>query len=111
MGSCQKSCPYGAISIVNGTASVDYRRCTGCGICTDVCPKNLIKMIPYDTYYWVGCSSKDRAEGAVTVKDNVAVIDYTVCTGCGACFRVCPEGIIWKADAVGASDLVFSKGK
>ena len=62
--------------------------CSGCGECVKACP-----------------------EGAVTVKDNVAVIDYTVCTGCGACFRVCPEGIIWKADAVGVSDLIFSKGK
>ena len=133
MGTCRKSCPYGAISIVGGTASVDYRKCTGCGICAEVCPKSLIKMIPYDTYYWVGCSSKDTAaktadkclvgcsgcgkcvracpERAIVVRDNVAQIDYNLCTGCGACYEKCPEGIIWKADAVGVSDLIFTKGK
>lgn len=133
MGSCAKSCPYGAIETVNGTAQVDYRKCTGCGLCTDACPKSLIKMIPYDTYFWVGCSSKDTGaktatkcsvgcsgcgacervcpEKAITVKDNVAEIDYSVCTGCGACYTSCPEGIIWKADAVGVSDLIFTKGR
>lgn len=133
MGTCQKSCPFGAIDIKMGTAVVDYRKCTGCGICTEACPKHLIKMIPYDTFYWVGCSSKDTAqrmhercavgcsgcgkcekvcsEGAIRVKDNVAQIDYSICNGCGACFDACPEGSIWKADAVGVSDLVFSKGR
>lgn len=133
MGSCQKSCPYGAIGIVDGTAQVDYRKCTGCGICTQACPKGLIKLIPYDTYYWVGCSSADNRlktakkcavgctgcgecekvcpEGAISVGGNVASIDYTLCTGCGNCYRACPEGVIWKADAVGVSDLVFTRGR
>ena len=133
MGSCVKSCPYHAISIESGIASVDYRKCTGCGICKEACPKKLIEMIPYDTYYWVGCSSREKGkktkincrvgctgcgacekvcpENAVSVKDHIAKIDYSLCTGCGRCFSVCPEGIIWKADAVGASDLVFTKGK
>ena len=133
MGSCKKSCPYGAIEIVDGTARVDYKKCTGCGICVDACPKSLVKLIPYDTYFWVGCSSADNRpktakkcavgctgcgecekvcpERAISVKGNIASIDYSLCTGCGNCYRVCPEGIIWKADAVGVSDLIFTKGR
>jgi len=32
------------------------------------------------------------------------------CTGCGMCFAVCPEGVIWRSDIVGADGLIFTKG-
>jgi len=32
--------------------------------------------------------------GAITVKDNVAVVDEEICTGCGACMGVCPRNVI-----------------
>ena len=32
--------------------------------------------------------------GAVTVKDNIAVIDYNLCNGCGKCKEVCKRGVI-----------------
>ena len=132
MGNCTKVCPSGAISVKKGTAFVDYRLCTGCGNCVTACPKHIIKLIPYDSYYWVGCSSKDIAarerfnckvgctgcgtcekvcpEKAIDITGNIASINYDKCTGCGMCFNVCPEGVIWRSDIIGADGLIFTKG-
>lgn len=133
LGNCAKACPFGAISVENGTAVVDYRLCIGCGKCVSACPKHIIKLIPYDAYYWVGCSSKESAarerynckvgctgcgmcqkacpENAITISGNIAEINYDKCSGCGMCYSVCPEGIIWRSDIVGADGLIFSKGQ
>ncbi len=39
---------------------------------------------------------KNCPEGAVTVTDNIAHIDYEKCTGCGTCAEKCPKKIITK---------------
>ncbi|MBE6714223.1 MAG: 4Fe-4S dicluster domain-containing protein [Ruminococcaceae bacterium] len=133
MGNCVKVCPFGAISIKDGTAVVDYKLCTGCGNCVTACPKHIIKLIPYDAYHWVGCSSKDSAnrakfnctvgctgcssclkvcpEQAIEMNGNIASINYDKCSGCGMCYTVCPEGVIWRSDIVGKDGLIFTKGK
>ena len=36
-GGCAVSCPFGAITIVNGTSMVDVQKCGGCGVCIDRC--------------------------------------------------------------------------
>ena len=133
LGSCVSVCPFVAISIKDGTAVVDYAACNGCGLCVSACPKHIIELIPYDTYNWVGCMSRESgarsAEGcqsgctgcgicarvcpedAVVLKQSrLAAIDYTKCSGCGMCFDACPQGVIWKSDAFGADGLVFTKG-
>ncbi len=51
---------------------VDENKCTGCGICIDVCPV-----------------------GAITV-DDVAKIDSETCTGCCACINECPNNAIFR---------------
>jgi len=51
-------------------AVVDSEKCTGCGICIDVCPA-----------------------GAIEVKEK-AVIDDEICTGCAACTTECPNKAI-----------------
>ncbi|MFQ6074823.1 MAG: 4Fe-4S binding protein [Candidatus Bathyarchaeia archaeon] len=40
--------------------------CTGCGICTDLCP-----------------------EAAITISEGLAVVDYDHCKGCGICYTEC----------------------
>ncbi|MEG1560169.1 MAG: RnfABCDGE type electron transport complex subunit B [Clostridia bacterium] len=39
---CETACNVGAISVVNGCASIDYDKCTRCGECARVCPRGCI---------------------------------------------------------------------
>ena len=39
---CQKNCPEGAITVTNSVAHIDQDKCTGCGVCAEVCPKKII---------------------------------------------------------------------
>ena len=118
-GSCVAACPFDAIHVVDGIAVVDKEACKACGKCIAACPKHLIELIPYDQKVAVDCSSHDKGKqvmaaceigcigckkcektcpnGAITVEDFCAHIDYEKCTGCGACKEACPRGVIRKA--------------
>lgn len=39
---CEKNCPAGAITVTDNVASIDYTKCTSCGICVTKCPRKLI---------------------------------------------------------------------
>ena len=115
-GSCEKACPYGAIHVENFVAKVDEEKCTGCSICVSTCPRHLIRLIPYGDETVVPCANKSKANltrkvcpigcigcalctrvcptKAITVKDNLARIDYSLCTHCGACAEKCPRKLI-----------------
>ncbi len=115
-GDCIKACVFGAIEIKNGRPVVCSDLCAGCGKCTDACPKSLIRLVNKDTKTFVNCSSKAKAavankecklscigcklcekvceNGAITVNDNLAVIDREKCTDCGKCKEVCRRGVI-----------------
>lgn len=122
LGTCVRSCAFGAISVADGVAAVDYSKCRGCGVCVSACPKNLIELIPFDSKHWVGCKSvedgkttrkycdvgciscriceKNCAAGAISVNDNVASILYDKCVDCGVCVDKCPRKIIKSPDSV-----------
>jgi Fe-S-cluster-containing hydrogenase component 2 len=53
------------------TVWVDVARCTGCGVCVEVCPVEAIALV-----------------------DGKARIDEETCTGCRACVDACPEEAI-----------------
>ena len=40
---CQKTCQYGAITVTNNNATIDYTKCQNCGACKEVCPVGAIK--------------------------------------------------------------------
>ncbi len=116
LGDCAAVCPSGAICTKDGIAHIDTSRCLGCGACMDVCPKHIIHMVPQHTVAVVMCSSRDKGadarkacknaciacrkcekncpNGAITVSDNLARIDYTKCTSCLACIEGCPTGCL-----------------
>jgi Pyruvate/2-oxoacid:ferredoxin oxidoreductase delta subunit len=50
----------------------------------------------------IGCMKcqKTCPNGAITVKDNLATIDYSLCTGCGECVKVCPVHCIHEGNFI-----------
>ncbi len=116
-GSCEKACPFDAITMDENRLPVIRRKiCVGCGKCMEACPNGLISLVPNDQYIVVGCNSNARGNvikkvcttgctgcgtcekicpfDAVVVVNNLAVIDYQRCTNCGLCVLKCPFGSI-----------------
>ena len=117
LGTCKDTCPVNAIIIDEDRRRwVDRDRCTGCGLCVEACPRQLIKVVPRSQEVLVVCNNRDRARrakevcavccfackkcekackyGAIKVEDNLAVIDFDKCTQCGDCIEACPNGVI-----------------
>lgn len=119
-GDCVSACPADAISLKDGIAFVDTRFCMGCGLCANTCPKKLFELVPQNSKTLVLCSNKEKGavarkactnacigckkcelncpEKAITVTDNLAIIDYSKCKNCGICAENCPTKCIKKVD-------------
>lgn len=52
-------------------AGLNHDECSGCGMCSDVCPV-----------------------GAFSTENDCLEIDRGLCLGCGVCVRVCPSGAV-----------------
>ncbi|MEC9487898.1 MAG: RnfABCDGE type electron transport complex subunit B [Halanaerobium sp.] len=117
LGDCAAVCPFAAIIINdNGLPEIDPEKCTGCGKCVEACPKNIILLAPITaqnnircraTYPGkkvrkicsvgcIGCGlcAKVCPVDAITMEDNLAVLDYDKCINCGLCAEKCPTGTI-----------------
>ena len=42
---CEKACEFGAISVQNNLAGIEYNKCTGCGACAGACPTGAIHKV------------------------------------------------------------------
>lgn len=60
-----------------GMVVIDVDRCKGCGLCTHVCPANILELSK-DTF---------NAKGY----HPVTVTDMEACTGCASCATICPD--------------------
>lgn len=119
-GSCVKVCPNFAINVKNGVAVVNKYKCVGCGLCVSACPRGLIELVPETKLVRVQCSNKERGlivkkvcsagcigctlctrqceSGAITCEDNLAHVNYALCTQCGKCVEKCPAKVITPPD-------------
>lgn len=115
-GTCVKGCIYGAINVENGVADTNRALCEACGVCVKNCPKHIIELIPKSAKVYVACSSELKGrevtevcangcigcgicakfcpEKAITLSDNLPVIDYKKCSGCLTCATKCPRKCI-----------------
>lgn len=115
-GSCQRACLFDAI-IMNeyNMAEIVYDKCTGCGVCVEECPKNLIFLSSEHSVY-VACNSSEKGgiqkqfcntgcigckkcekvcnDNAIHVENFLASIDYSKCIKCNNCVDVCPCDVI-----------------
>ena len=113
---CYISCEFGAVIMEDGIARIDSGKCTACGKCVPVCPKNLIVMIPLKGKVRVACNTRDDARtvranckvgcinckqcykacnhDAVNMYDYIAEIEYEKCNNCGDCAAKCPTKCI-----------------
>ena len=86
--SCQKVCPKGAISFVNGKSHIDPEKCIKCGKCEKACPYHAI--IHMERPCQVACGM----DAIVSDEHGRAVINQDKCVACGQCLVSCPFGAI-----------------
>ncbi len=121
LGTCAKACPFDAIIMdeKENMPVVKESVCTGCGLCVKECPVQIIRLTPRDHHVHILCASTEAPKikakvhkpggciackkcvktcpvEAISIKDNVAVIDYKKCTNCEKCIAVCPTTAIFK---------------
>ncbi len=131
MGDCEVVCDFGAIRLDrNGLPRVDEDKCTACGNCVEICPKDLFELHEVSHRLWVACRNRefgdqaeaecevictacercavDSPEGLITISDNLAVIDYSKNTlASKVAIERCPTGaIVWRE-----TDGRISKGR
>jgi RnfABCDGE-type electron transport complex B subunit len=88
LGDCQTVCDYDALFMDrHGLPVVIEDRCTACGDCVEVCPKQLFSIHPVSHRLWVACANQDDTETARAVCE-------VVCDGCGRCAVDAAEGLI-----------------
>ena len=110
-GDCKVVCQKDAICMDNGLAKINSMACAGCGLCVKACPNNLISIWEAGPAVFVICKSHEKGavvrkkcskgciacgkcvrecpNQAVTLVDNLAVIDYEKCVDCGHCAEIC----------------------
>ncbi len=79
-GDCTRACKFDALHIVDGLATVDYEKCTGCTACAKACPRDLIEMVPFahENMMTVACSNHETGK-------NTRAMCTVGCIGCKLC--------------------------
>lgn len=122
-GDCVASCKFDAIKVLDGRLVViDPDKCTACGACINTCPRSVIQMVPEKHAVVRTCSAMEKGKvvrdnctagcigcgkcartckfGAITMVNDLPVIDYEKCVGCMQCADGCPTGALGANEAL-----------
>jgi electron transport complex protein RnfB len=79
LGDCRTVCDFGAITMdEHSLPVVDLDKCTACGDCVEVCPKDLFSLQPVSHQLWVACKNLEKG-------DDILEDCQVGCTACGRC--------------------------
>ena len=97
-----KSCSWGCLGLADCMAVCDFdaiymnshslpvvieEKCTACGDCVEICPKDLFSLHPADHRLWVACKS-------LAAGDEVLEECQVACTACAKCAFDAKDGLI-----------------
>lgn len=121
LGDCVASCKFDAMYMdpVTCLPVIIEENCVACGACVKACPRNIIELRNVGkksrriyvscmntekggvakkncSVACIGCfkCEKECAFDAITIKNNLAYIDYEKCKLCRKCAPVCPTNAI-----------------
>ena len=124
-GDCEIVCDFDAIEMnEHSLPVVDVDKCTACGDCVEVCPKDLFSLHTVSHRLWVACKNLqfgddvledcqvactacgkcalDAPGDLITMKDNLPSVDYSLDHNTKAPIQRCPTGaIVWLDDEAG----------
>ncbi len=88
LADCREVCDFDAIVMDRfDLPQVISDKCTACGDCVDICPRDLFSLQPASHRLWVACKNLEKGEKAEQ--------ECTVaCNGCGRCAMDAPEDLI-----------------
>ncbi len=87
-GDCEVVCDFDAISMdEHSLPVVDEGKCTACGDCVEICPKDLFSIHSSTERLWVACKNLEHGD-AVLEDCEVG------CTACGKCAMDAPGDLI-----------------
>ncbi|MFW5799050.1 MAG: RnfABCDGE type electron transport complex subunit B [Planctomycetota bacterium] len=117
LGTCARACDFQALVMgPDGLPVVIEENCVACGACVRACPKDLFELAGLKKTVHIRCASHDKGGvarkackfaciacrkcekicpvDAITIEDNLAIIDYDKCIACGKCVGECPDDTI-----------------
>jgi RnfABCDGE-type electron transport complex B subunit len=65
-GKCEKECPFGAITVDNNLAYIDFNKCRLCRKCEKVCPKHAIVAVNFPAPKPAPSENTEKSENAET---------------------------------------------
>ena len=84
-GDCEAVCDFDAITMnAFSLPVVDVEKCTACGDCVEVCPKDLFSLQPVSRRLWVNCKNLEAG-------DEILEECQVGCTACGKCAMDAPN--------------------